>query len=115
MLQETRWPVKGITDRNKDIMLYTNKRTIFIQDGLSSDLMINFEAVNEKISRIRSKGIFLKISLVNAHVQTEDKEEFEKENIHTILERTVNIKKQYSASHDFHAKVGREQIYPNTR
>jgi hypothetical protein len=53
--------------------------------------LLEFEAVNNRICRIRLKGRYRKIIIIiSTHAPTEEKEEYKKEEFYDRLEETCN-------------------------
>lgn len=78
------------------------------------NMIVNFEAINERLCAIRMRGKYRKITIVNVHAPTEDKEEEEKDKFYEMIERKIQSTPRYDIKivlGDFNAKVGRENIY----
>jgi exonuclease III len=92
-IQEIRWPGNGVI-RKKDFYLYysgTKEQlgqagTGFILMGRIVNNVIGFEAINERICKIRIKGKYNNMTLVNMYTPTEDKADSEKENFYEKLQ-----------------------------
>ena len=76
--------------------------------------VIGFEAINERICKIRIKGKYNNMSLVNMYAPTEDKEDPEKENFYEELQLVIDqIPKSDTilVLGDANAKLRKEDIY----
>lgn len=80
------------------------------------NLIVKFDAINERMCVIRFRGRYRKITIVNAHAPTEEKEEDEKDKFYEVLEKIIEKIPIYDIKivlGDFNAKVGRENMYKN--
>src|SRR5436190_19652388 len=76
--------------------------------------VIEFIPISEKICKIRLRGRFRKISMVNIHAPTNDKEEAEKDAFYEELMKIVNEIPKYDVEiiiSDINAKVGKEECF----
>ncbi|XP_031334013.1 uncharacterized protein LOC116164026 [Photinus pyralis] len=86
----------------------------FLINSEIKDAIVDFEAVNDRICRLRVRGRYRKITIVNIHSPTEDKEltvksEFYEE-VGRILERTPKYDVKIVLG-DLNAKIEREEEY----
>ena len=87
-LQEVRWPGKGQINKKDYLFYYSGTKEKTGQAGTGFLLMkkiqkhlINFELHNERLCKLRIKGKFNNITLINAYAPTEDKTEEIKEQL----------------------------------
>jgi exonuclease III len=120
-IQEIRWSGIGVIKR-KDFSLYysgTKEQTGqagtgFILLGKIRDNVLGFEAVNERICKIRLKGKYNNISLINVYALTEDKADPEKEKFYEELQQVIDHTPKSDTTlvlGDAKAKLGKEDIY----
>ena len=77
-------------------------------------LVIDFEPISDRISKLRIRGIYRKISLVNVHAPTEAIVEEKKDMFYEELARIMNGIPKYDIKiiiGDLNAKIGNEEIY----
>lgn len=119
-IQEVRWLGKGIMEKRNYTIYYSCREkehtlgTAFIVRKSLKHAVIGFEAISERMCKIRIKGKFHNYSLINIHAPTEDKSEEEKEAFYENLERNLRKCPRYDVKviiGDANAKVGQEQIY----
>ncbi|KAJ4451970.1 hypothetical protein ANN_03454 [Periplaneta americana] len=72
-----------------------------------------FEAVNERLCRLRIRGKLFNYSIINFHAPTEEKDEQEKENFYQSLTEIFNKCPKHikMVIGDANAQVGKEEIY----
>jgi exonuclease III len=73
-----------------------------------------FKAVTNRLCKIRMRGRYRKISIINVHCPTEEKEYEEKEKFYEEIEKVYNGIPKYDVKMiigDFNAKIGKEEIY----
>jgi exonuclease III len=78
--------------------------------------IIGFEPINERICKLRLKGKYYNIKIINIHAPTEEKDEDTKERFYAELQQI----KEKVPKHDlliilgdYNAKFGRERAYQN--
>ncbi|CAH1111657.1 unnamed protein product [Psylliodes chrysocephalus] len=87
-----------------------------VKNNLKTDV-IEFTPVTNRICKIRIRSKYRKISIINVHCLTEDKEEEEKEEFYEHIEQIYNKIPRYDIKiliGDFNAKIGKETIYKPT-
>ncbi|XP_055390543.1 craniofacial development protein 2-like [Condylostylus longicornis] len=122
-IQEIRWIGSGILKKKKCDIYYSchKKHHIlgcgFVVGNRLRRNVIGFKPINERLAVIRIRAKFYNISLICAHSQTKEAEDFAKENFHDILYKTYGACPRYDAKillGDFNSKIGREQIFGKT-
>lgn len=84
-----------------------------VNKKLKSEI-IEFKAISNRLCRIRLRSRYRKISIINVHCPTEEKEYEEKEKFYEEIERVYNEIPKYDVKMiigDFNAKIGKEEIY----
>jgi hypothetical protein len=120
-VQEIRWSGNGVI-KKKDISLYysgTKEQvgqagTGFIIMGRTINSVIGFKAINERLCKIRLKGKYNNVTLVNIYAPTKDKADSEKETFYEQLQLVIDqIPKSDTTVvlGDANAKLGKEDIY----
>jgi hypothetical protein len=74
--------------------------------------LLEFEAVNDRMCRIRIKGRYRNIARISTHAPIEEKEEHEKEECYDRLEEICNKVQNYDITiimGNFNAKIGKEK------
>jgi exonuclease III len=96
-LQEVRWSGKGQINKKDSLFYYSGTKEKTGQAGTGFLLMkkiqkyvINFELHNERLCKLRIKGKYNNIMLINAYVPTEDKTEEIKEQFYDDLRSMVD-------------------------
>ena len=120
-VQETRWSGNGFIKKNNFLFYYGGPKTRTGQAGTGFLIrhsilrnVINFETHNERISKMRLKGKYNNITLVNAYAPTEDKTDEIKEKFYEDLQYVINSIPQSDTIiilGDFNAKLGKEIVY----
>jgi exonuclease III len=73
--------------------------------------ILEFEAINDRMCRIRLKGRSRNITVISIHAPAEEKEEFPKEDFYDKIDRLYNNIQKYDQliiTGDFNAKIGNE-------
>lgn len=120
-VQETKWIGSGISEMKSHTILRSggesNKHKLgvaFIVDRKIKKKVLDFKPINERICYLRLKTKFFNLSIINAHAETEDKDEITKESFYQILERVFENAPSNDIKiilGDLNAKVGREHAY----
>jgi exonuclease III len=120
-IQEVRWFGNGVIKKKDFSFYYSGTKeelgqagTGFILMGKSINNGIGFEAINERICKIRMKGKFNNVTLINMYALTEDKADSEKENFYEELQVLIDqIPKSDTilVMGDANAKLGKEDIH----
>jgi exonuclease III len=74
-------------------------------------IILEFEAISDRMCRIRLKGRFRNITITSIHALTEEKVECHKEDFYDKLDRICNNIQKYDQliiMGDFNAKIGNE-------
>jgi len=86
VIQETRWPGAGLIWKKYFSLYYSGTKdqihqadTGFILLGGNIDNIIGFEAINERLCKIRIKSKYNNLTVINMYAPTEDKADTEKE------------------------------------
>jgi len=98
-IQETRWSGIGLIKKKYFSLYYSGTKDQRGQAGTGFILLwrivnnvIGFEAINERLCKIRIKSKYNNLTLINMYAPTEDKTHAEKEkfydDLQTIIERT---------------------------
>jgi predicted Fe-S protein YdhL (DUF1289 family) len=96
----------GIENRKLGVGFLVSKK-------LQSEIT-EFKAVTNRLCKIRIRGRYRKISIINVHCPTEEKEYEEKEKFYEEIEKVYNGIPKYDVKMiigDFNAKIGKEEIY----
>jgi len=120
-LQEVRWPSKGQTNKKDYLFYYSGTKEKTGQAGTGFLFMkkmqkhlINFELRKEKLCKIRIKGKYKNITLINAYAPTKDKTEEIKEQFYDDLQSMVDKIPKSDLTiilGDVNAKLGKEPAY----
>jgi exonuclease III len=89
----------------------------FIVNKEMNKNILGFTPVSERICRLRVKTRFFNLSVINVHAPTEDKDETEKDEFYSQLQRTYDSapsKDIKAIIGDLNAKLGKEEIYKGT-
>ena len=99
-LQEIRWLGNGVHNRRGkhcyDIYYSCHDRHRVLGTGFAAGprlepAIMDFKAINDRLSTLRMQGKFFNISLINVHASTEDKEEEEKDLFYGRLARIIDV------------------------
>ena len=92
-LQEIRWKGQGQIKKDKYNLYYSCKEdqtgylgTGFIIKKEITKNVMGFETINERICKIRLKGKYHNITLINIHAPTEEKDDDVKEQFYAELQ-----------------------------
>lgn len=122
-IQEMRWLGSKIIQKLNCDIYYSchNKKHIFgtgfVVSKRCKHMVLDFKPVNERICRMRLKGKFFNLSIINAHAPIEDANDEIKEEFYDSLARTYDecptndIK---IIAGDFNAKIGKEDAFGQT-
>ena len=117
-LQEVRWPGKGLEELKNGWLYYSGKEdgkkeegvAFYLKKSLKSNV-IEFEAINSRLARIRLKSTWLNITALACYAPTEVSDEEAKDNWYSLLETVMMKIPRHDLLvllGDFNAKVGRE-------
>jgi len=120
-LRETRWPGKGQINNKDYALYYSGSKGKTGQAGTGFLLMkkiqryiISYELHNERLCKLRLKGKYNNITLINAYAPTEDKSEEIKEQFYDDLQFIVDKVLMSDITiilGDVNAKLGKEPAY----
>jgi endonuclease/exonuclease/phosphatase family metal-dependent hydrolase len=118
-LQEICWQGQGRIDKQAYTIIYSGSEnrtgqlgTGFMFTKLMRASLLEFEAVNDRICRIRMKGRYRNIMIISTNAPIEEKEEYEKEEFYDRLEEIYNRVQKYDIiiiMGDFNAKIWKEK------
>jgi len=121
VLQEVRWPGNGQINKKVYLFYYSGTKEKTGQAGTGFLLMkkiqkhiINFELHNERLCKLRVKGKYNNITLINAYAPTEDKTEEIREQFYDDLQYMVDKVRKSDLIiilGDANAKLGKESAY----
>lgn len=107
--------------RNEDTILrsYSESgkqelRVAFIVNNRNKENIIDCTPINGRICTLRLKTKFFNLSFINAHAETEDKEEITKKEFYQRLERaydSISTNNVRVVLGDLNAKIGKEPVY----
>lgn len=118
-LQETRWNDNGRIDKKEFSILYSGpkKKTgqagtgFFVNNKLRKSIL-NFEAISDRLCKLRIKGKFRNISIFSVYAPTEDADDEIKEDFYDSLGCNIEKVPRYDVVillGDFNAKIGKEE------
>jgi len=120
-LQEVRWPGKGQVNKKDYLFYYSRTKEKTGQAGTGFLLMkkiqkyiISYELHNECLCKLRIKGKYNNITLINAYAPTEDKTEEIKEQFYDDLQSVVDKVPKSDLTiilGDVNTKLGKEPAY----
>jgi exonuclease III len=118
-LQEMCWQGQGRIHKQKYTVLYSGPEyrtgqlgTGFMITSSMRNSLPEFEAVNDRMCRIRIKGRYRNTAIISTHAPTEEKDEYEKEELYDRLEEICNNVQKYDTiiiMGDFNVKIGKEK------
>jgi len=119
-IQKTRWSGTGHIKKKDFSIYYSRTKDQIGQAGTGLILLgriwqnvIGFEAINERLCKIRLKSKYNNLTLINMYAPTEDKMDAEKEkfydDLQTILDRTPKSDTVIVLG-DANAKLGKEEV-----
>lgn len=118
-LQETKQKTHSIFKLGDYVIFNGESESSFLGTGFIinkelKDKVIEFKCWSGRLSKIRIRGLYRKISIINVHAPTNEKDEEEKEKFYESLSEILQEIPRYDIKivvGDFNAKVGREDIY----
>jgi exonuclease III len=120
-LQEIRWREHGLIKKNKYSIYYSFNPTVPVQAGTgfmiqksAMNKILRFEPISDRICRLRVKGKFHNMTLINIYVPTEDKVDEIKEQFYEELQRTQDRIPKHDLIiilGDMKAKLGKEKAF----
>ncbi|XP_072403142.1 uncharacterized protein [Diabrotica undecimpunctata] len=124
-LQETRWLGKGVRDTKTHTILYSGKEqgikecgVAFVVDNVFKSKIIDFQAVNERICKLRIRTHFFNLTMINIYCPTDEQEQHTKESFYQQLEIVYDNAPKNDIKvimGDMNAKIGKEpQFYGTT-
>jgi endonuclease/exonuclease/phosphatase family metal-dependent hydrolase len=117
-IQETRWSGKGKIDKTNYTLYYAGEKkqgkngTAFLVGGGIRNKIMQYEAVDGRISWIRIENKQANITIINAYAPTENSKEEEKTKFYDKLEKVCEKVKRNDILMivgDFNAKIGKEE------
>jgi len=120
-LQEIRWKGHGLIKKDKYSVYYScnlnttgQAGTGFITQKSAMNKILGFEPISDRICKLRVKGKFHNITLINIYAPTEDKEEEIKEQFYEELQQIQDKVPKHDVTiilGDMNAKLGRENVF----
>jgi endonuclease/exonuclease/phosphatase family metal-dependent hydrolase len=120
-LQEVRWKGYGLLRKDKYSVYYScNPNTTgqagtgFIIQKSAMNKILGFEPISDSICKLRVKGKFYNMTLINIYAPTEDKEEEIKEQFYKKLQRAHDRVPKHDViiiMGDMNAKLGKEKVF----
>ena len=118
-LQEICWQGQGRIDKHEYKVRYSGPEnrtgqlgTRFMITSPMRNSLLEFEAVNDRICRIRIKGRYRNVTIISTHALTEEREDHEKEDFYDRLEEMYSNVQKYNITiimGDCNVKIGREK------
>ena len=120
-IQEMRWKGEGIIKSGDFTICYSGGSksmygTGFLINNCFKELLLDFNAFNDRISVLRIKGKIFNTTLINGYAPTEDQEAEKKDTFYDDLEGGYSKAPKNDVKiilGDFNAKIGREEVYWN--
>jgi exonuclease III len=120
-LQEVRWRGHGLIKKYIYSICYTcnpnvtgQAETCFMIQKSVMNKILGFEPISDRICKLRVKGKFHNMTLINIYAPTEDKEEEIKEQFYEELQRTQDRIPKHDLINilgDMNAKLGKENVF----
>lgn len=118
-LQETKQKSDGISEVGDYIFFNSGKETDYFGTGFMihkslRQTVLKFDPISDRICKLRLRGKYRKISIVNVHAPTNDKTDEIKEKFYENLREIISSIPKYDIKlviGDFNAKIGKEEIY----
>lgn len=117
-LQEIRWKDSNTTRIGNYNFYHSDGQKHMLGVGFAihkdlCDKVMDFRSVSDRICAIRIKTKFFNLDLINAHAETEEKDNFTKDAFYNTLKRTYDSLPSNDIKMilgDLNAKIGREDI-----
>jgi hypothetical protein len=120
-IQEIRWRGYGLLKKDKYSIHYScnpistdQAGTVFIIKQLAMNKILGFKLISECTCKLRVKGKFHNITLINIHAPTEDKEEDIKEQFYEELQTVQDRVPKHDLTiilGNMNAKLGKEKAF----
>jgi exonuclease III len=120
-LQEIRWRGYGLLKKDKYSIYYScNPNTTgqagtgFIIQKSAMNKTLGFETISDHICKLKVKGKFYNMTLINVYAPTEDKVEEIKKQFYKELQRTQDRVPKHEVTiilGDMNAKLGKEKVF----
>lgn len=118
-LQETKQKGNEVMEVEDYVFFNSGSETQYFGTGFMvhkkvSTTIIEFKPISERICRLRLKGKYRKISIINVHAPTNEKKDEIKDQFYEEIGKVVNALPRYDVKivlGDFNAKIGREEVY----
>jgi hypothetical protein len=120
-VQETRWPGTGLIKRKDFSLYYRGTKVPIGQAGTGFILLegiinnvIGFEAINERLCKIRIKSKYNNLTLINMYAPTENKTDTEKKKFYDDLQTAIDRTPKSDTTivlGNANAKLGKEDVY----
>jgi len=120
-LQEIRWRAYGTIMKDKYLIYYScnpnstgQAGTGFLIQRLTMNKILSFEPISDRMCKLRVKGKFHNLTIINIHAPKEDKEEEIKEQFYEELQRIQDRVPKHDITiimGDMNAKLGKEEVF----
>ena len=120
-LQEIRWRGYGLLKKDKYSIYYSCNPTTtgkagtgFMIQKSAINKILGFEPISDRICKLRVKGKFYNMTLINIYAPTEDKDDETKEQFYEELQRTQDRAPKHDVKiiiGDMNAKLGKEKVF----